>query len=86
MKGARIKVEILTEVYATRDYRLYRKYRTVEWRRMKANLCQRRRIHERERFQGWRTERKQVIHGSEHRIDLGIGIKPPAGQKYKRGY
>ena len=28
MKGARIKVEILTEVYTTRDYRLYRKYRT----------------------------------------------------------
>ena len=25
MRRARIKVEILTEVYATRDYRLYRK-------------------------------------------------------------
>ena len=86
MKGARIKVKILTEVYTTRDYRLYRKYRTVEWRHMKANLCQRRQIHERERFQGRRTERKQVIHGSEHRINLGIRIKPLAGWKYKRGY
>ena len=50
MRRARIKVEIMTEVYATRDYRLYRRYRTVKWRCMKVNLCQRRWIHERKGF------------------------------------